>query len=142
MITPVSDFNRFFAVAHDGFLRGYIVFLYGGGQRFRNVDALKKFRRGLKFPGKLLSMLPFLPLKAMGYTMTAAAKAGGGYISPMSGGGRAGAGTPYLVGEQGPELFVPSQGGQVLNTATTSSIGSNMQFRNVTIGIDSFGGLS
>jgi len=88
--------------------------------------------------GWLLSAL----LMGGGLALGASAMQGGGYIKPRGHGGITGAGSPYLVGEQGPELFVPSQGGQVLNTASTSNIGSNMQFRNVTIGIDSFGGLA
>ena len=69
-------------------------------------------------------------------------RAGGGYVSPMAGGGFAG-NKPYLVGEQGPELFMPGQAGQVLNNAETNNImGKSVVMRNVTIGIDSFGGLA
>jgi hypothetical protein len=47
-----------------------------------------------------------------------------------------------MVGEHGPELFIPGQTGQVLNTAETNNIlGSDVVMRNVTIGIDSFGGI-
>ena len=69
-------------------------------------------------------------------------KAGGGYLSPMAQGGFPSSGAPYLVGEQGPELFVPEAAGQLLNNgATQNSIGNGMKLNNVTIGIDSFGGL-
>jgi len=65
----------------------------------------------------------------------------GGYVTGMANGGPV-AGGPYLVGEHGPELFMPGQSGQVLNTADTNNImGSDIIMRNVTIGIDSFGGL-
>ena len=116
------------------------------GGKGKAIAYRKALFEGLEKGGKGVSMLPHFIPKFLGWLMQGAGKlggkAGGGYISPMSGGGLAGAGSPYLVGEQGPELFVPTQGGQVLNTASSSNINSNMQFRNVTIGIDSFGGLS
>jgi TP901 family phage tail tape measure protein len=69
-------------------------------------------------------------------------KAGGGYLTPMAQGGFPSGGAPYLVGEQGPELFVPEAAGQLLNNgATQNNMGSGMKLNNVTIGIDSFGGL-
>ena len=68
---------------------------------------------------------------------------GGGYVSPMAGGGMPMGNRPYLVGEQGPELFIPDRSGKILNTMQTQeSIGSGKTvMKNVTIGIDSFGGL-
>jgi len=107
----------------------------GLGRLLMGSSKLTRFVPGW---GTVLSML----LMGGGLAMGASMMQGGGYIKPRGHGGITGAGSPYLVGEQGPELFVPSQGGQVLNTASTSNIGSNMQFRNVTIGIDSFGGLA
>ena len=67
----------------------------------------------------------------------------GGYVSPMAGGGIPMGGQPYLVGEQGPELFIPDRSGKILNTMQTQeSIGSGKTvMKNVSIGIDSFGGL-
>ena len=81
----------------------------------------------------------------------------GGYVSPMAHGGMA-TGAPYLVGEQGPELFMPGQRGQVLNSNNTrnilagnfnSGVGMNQNtviiekaiMKNTSLGIDSFGGL-
>ena len=62
--------------------------------------------------------------------------AAGGYMNRANGG-------PVMVGEHGPELFMPGQSGQVLNNAETNNIlGSGVTFRNVTIGIDSFGGIA
>ncbi len=46
----------------------------------------------------------------------------GGYIRPMATGGMASGGSPYLVGERGPELFRPNGGGQVLNNSATNHI--------------------
>ena len=68
--------------------------------------------------------------------------ASGGYLTAMAGGGRAEKG-PYLVGEQGPELFIPDSSGQLLNTMQTKeTIGSGKTvLKDVSIGIDSFGGL-
>ena len=72
-----------------------------------------------------------------------ASRQSGGYVSPMAGGGMPMGDTPYLVGEQGPELFIPDRSGKILNTMQTQeSIGSGKTvMKNVTIGIDSFGGL-
>jgi len=81
----------------------------------------------------------------------------GGYVAPMAHGGMA-TGGPYMVGEQGPELFMPGQRGQVLNSNNTrnilagnfnSGVGMNQNtiiiekaiMRNTSLGIDSFGGL-
>ena len=96
--------------------------------------------------------LPFF----RGYDEAIAKRANGGPISPppmmqqpranggpVSSGYPARAnGGPVLVGEQGPELFMPGQAGQVLNSAETNNIlGSDVIMRNVTIGVDSFGGI-
>jgi TP901 family phage tail tape measure protein len=79
---------------------------------------------------------------AWAYNKFAKEKAAGGYLTPMAQGGFPSGGSPYLVGEQGPELFVPESAGQLLNNgATQNSIGSGMVMKNVTIGIDSFGGI-
>jgi hypothetical protein len=67
----------------------------------------------------------------------------GGYVTPMAGGGMPMGNQPYLVGEQGPELFIPDRSGKILNSMQTQeSIGSGKTvMKNVSIGIDSFGGL-
>ena len=62
--------------------------------------------------------------------------ANGGYMNRANGG-------PVVVGEQGPELFMPGQSGQVLNKAQTDNMmGKDVVFRNARISIDSFGGLA
>ena len=67
----------------------------------------------------------------------------GGYVNPMASGGRPQSGGAYMVGEQGPELFIPDRPGKILNSMQTQeSIGSGKTvMKNVSIGIDSFGGL-
>ena len=67
----------------------------------------------------------------------------GGYVRPMAAGGMPKRNNAYIVGEQGPELFVPDRSGKILNTMQTQeSIGSGKTvMKNVSIGIDSFGGL-
>tara|TARA_A100001391_G_scaffold23362_3_gene12874 strand:- start:1829 stop:4384 length:2556 start_codon:yes stop_codon:yes gene_type:complete len=70
-------------------------------------------------------------------------RANGGYVNPMAGGGMASGRSPYLVGEQGPELFVPEAAGQILNKGQTDSImDGRVVFKDAVIGVDSFGGLS
>ena len=46
----------------------------------------------------------------------------GGYVTGMQSGGSLGQKGPYLVGERGPELFVPNSSGQVLNNRRTEDI--------------------
>ena len=46
---------------------------------------------------------------------------GGGPVKPMASGGRTSGGAPYMVGERGPELFVPSTSGQILNNGWRQS---------------------
>ena len=46
----------------------------------------------------------------------------GGYVKPMASGGMIGSRRPYMVGERGPELFMPSSSGQVINNSRTESI--------------------
>ena len=67
-------------------------------------------------------------------------------FSPLANGGPAAGGTPYLVGERGPELFVPSTSGGVMsnndlrsamNSQGSGAAGSpvlNMSFESTTIG--------
>jgi len=69
-------------------------------------------------------------------------RAGGGYVRPMAAGGSFGGGSPYLVGEQGPELFVPNGGGKILNSMQTRNSKGRTMFNNASISIDSFGGLA
>jgi hypothetical protein len=44
----------------------------------------------------------------------------GNYVEPKAIGGPVNAGNPYLVGEKGPELFVPSSYGRIMNAFSTS----------------------
>jgi hypothetical protein len=67
----------------------------------------------------------------------------GGYVPGMAAGGGMGGGRPHLVGEMGPELFIPSQSGKVLNNSQTENmLSGKVVFKDVTIGVDSFGGLA
>lgn len=47
---------------------------------------------------------------------------GGGGMSFVAGGGRVSGGYPVLVGERGPELFVPPQSGSIKNNSTTQGM--------------------
>jgi len=94
---------------------------------------------GMLVPGAGMIMTALLLYELMQY----ATAANGGYLQGMAGGGMAGAGSPYLVGEQGPELFMPGASGQLLNSGQTDSLlGGKIVLRDVSIGIDSFGGLA
>jgi hypothetical protein len=54
-----------------------------------------------------------------GGTAAASTTGGGGgvQVQPRAGGGPVLAGAPYLVGEHGRELFIPSRGGQIISNA-------------------------
>ena len=82
-------------------------------------------------------------LAGLGGAYMLSKQASGGYVSPRAGGGMAGGNSPYLVGEQGPELFVPGTSGEIFNNKQTGDMLGSGQvvLKNVTIGIDSFGGL-
>lgn len=71
----------------------------------------------------------------------------GGILSGIAGlfggaranGGPVSAGTPFLVGERGPELFVPGSAGNIMNTRETGSMGgTNVNMTVVTPDADSF----
>jgi hypothetical protein len=47
---------------------------------------------------------------------------GGALPTPLAGGGPAYTGRPYLVGEQGPELFVPAQSGRIIPNGAAFTI--------------------
>tara|TARA_R110000824_G_scaffold1291_3_gene6728 strand:- start:7398 stop:10448 length:3051 start_codon:yes stop_codon:yes gene_type:complete len=66
----------------------------------------------LSVPGKVMD---FLSGGGSGTGIPGSMRATGGYLTPMQSGG-------YIVGERGPELFKPSQGGQLLNNTATNHI--------------------
>ncbi len=67
-----------------------------------------------------------------GYASTMAIGAAGGAIGgARADGGPVSAGVPYLVGERGPELFVPGELGQIMNNRDTMSAISPVSFGSV-----------
>ncbi len=57
-------------------------------------------------------------------------------LSGRASGGNVNSNQPYLVGERGPELFVPSSAGNVINNANTKSIGGGGAVVNQTINVN------
>jgi hypothetical protein len=112
--------------------------LLTGGPR---AAGMTRWGAMLGFGGPILGMLGMgLLLKGI---FDYANAANGGYLQGMHGGGSMSGGTPYLVGEQGPELFVPGASGQLLNNGQTQGLYSRgIVLKDVSIGIDSFGGLA
>ena len=54
--------------------------------------------------------------------------ANGGYVKGMATGGELSSRTPYMVGEKGPELFMPNNSGQVINNRRTlDMLGRSME---------------
>ena len=66
--------------------------------------------------GFAMNMAGAMPIKDLIELQT------GGYVTGMQSGGYASQRNPYLVGEAGPELFMPNQSGQVINNSRTDSI--------------------
>jgi hypothetical protein len=62
------------------------------------------------------------------------ANTGGNIAGMRASGGPVGAGQPYIVGEQGPELFVPAAAGRIVPNGSTATSGG------VTLNIDMSGG--
>lgn len=62
---------------------------------------------------------------------TASGGGAGGLLEGLAAGGRASAGTPYVVGENGPELFVPSTSGNVMPAGSFTTGGSSSMTINV-----------
>jgi TP901 family phage tail tape measure protein len=124
------------AIAGSG--RGYLARTAIGGAAKLGMGAAMGTGIGAAVYGGLWAVDKYtgvdVPLVGDGY-------AGGGYITPRAGGGVAGG--AHLVGEQGPEIFIPGQAGQVLNNAETNNmLGKGVVFRNANISVDSFGGLA
>ncbi len=77
-----------------------------------------------------LSLIADLPAIAGAWLALEAAK---GIIAGLQHGGSASAGTPYIVGERGPELFIPAETGTVLNSKQlTQMINANIVSGNKT----------
>ncbi len=94
------------------------------------------------FASSMLKMISQIIMKLMIMKMLEGIAGGGGFGSGMATdilgamghratGGPVGAGQPYLVGEKGPELFVPPSGGSIKNAKATA--GMQQQAPQVTI---------
>ena len=59
----------------------------------------------------------------------------GGAIQAKASGGPVNSGTPYIVGEQGPELFVPKQSGTIVPNGQTPSSGTSNTTININVGM-------
>ena len=51
----------------------------------------------------------------------------------MARGGRVSGGHPYLVGEMGPELFIPGESGGILSNRATSKVGTGVVNYNISV---------
>ena len=92
----------------------------------RKLQKAKAYNRELKISVALATILAFL---------TGGASMGGGFLSTSGGsmkrasGGSVQKGQPYMVGEQGAELFIPNQTGQITQSARGTDTGTtNINF--------------
>lgn len=103
----------------DGMLNGFVTMLRKMGAELLAAEAFKMLSS--TFGG-------------------AAGGGAGGILSGIAGlfggaranGGPVSGGTPFLVGERGPELFVPGSSGNIMNTRETSGMGGTKVTMNVT----------
>ena len=107
-----------------------------GIQKLLNIDLEKQDNTKLKNAQKYTSELK----KQVGLAMllaffTGGASMGGGFLSTSGGsmkrasGGAVQKGQPYMVGEQGAELFIPNQSGQITQSARGTDTGTtNINF--------------
>ena len=120
----------------------------GGLMKVGSKASMRAFVPGIAARGSLAFLGPLgaaIGAGLLGYELLklGGVLQSGGYVQPMAGGGSMGGGRPYLVGEQGPELFMPGNSGQMLNTGQTQDLlGGRVVLKDVSIGIDSFGGIA
>jgi TP901 family phage tail tape measure protein len=81
----------------------------GSGTRWREIQAANNISGTLIHPGQMLT----IPGRARG--------------------GRVSGGRPYLVGEMGPELFVPGESGGILSNRATAQVGSGVVNYNISV---------
>jgi len=106
------------------------------GKQLINVAVLAKItQKALKtlFTNPGLALATGIALIAAGSALKNALGKG---ISGRKSGGPISGGTPYIVGEDGPELIVPSSSGRVINNASMRSISSGNFGGNVTFEIE------
>ena len=66
------------------------------------------------FLDSIVGAVEYLGSSTIGRVMDYLGYANGGYLQPMAAGGQASKGGPYLVGERGPEVFMPQQAGKII----------------------------
>lgn len=108
------------------FSKKYLVPFFAGGLKFAIEGVAKAFALVLNIVGGIVSGLQ---------TMIDLGKKIGGTIGGVFGGGKAmggpvNAGTTYLVGEQGPELFSPSTSGNII---PNNKLGGSGQTININV---------
>lgn len=87
----------------------------------RNIPTLTQLRIEVSGLAGIIAQLKALK-GLLGSNVAAANAVSGEYISGRASGGPIKAGVPYIVGEQGPELIVPSQNGMVHNAGATAAM--------------------
>ena len=66
------------------------------------------------FLDSIVGAVEYLGSSTIGKVMEYLGYANGGYLQPMANGGQASKGGPYLVGERGPEVFMPNGPGKIV----------------------------
>ena len=104
----------------------------GGGQSGSSAVLTAPSQLGPQAQAAYQSRESQAMLERQGYERQGLTRAKGGYVTPMANGGFAKRGS-YLVGEEGPELFQPTNSGQIINNSRTGSILRN-QLNNSRLG--------
>jgi hypothetical protein len=103
------------------------------------IDRLRELMKGLlKITNDLIAA--YKRFRDLGGRLPSETVTGGKRFGELANGGRATGGLPYLVGEMGPELFMPGRGGNVVPNDRLGSMGGGTSIViNVTAGMGTNG---
>jgi len=75
-----------------------------------------------------------------GSVWSAILSGGSGFLPGLAAGGPVSAGSPYIVGESGPELFVPTGSGTIMNNNRLGGMGGGGDTFNITVNVPTSNG--
>ena len=102
-----------------------------GGKAIREIEVLNTQLNNLPVSKQVIITIATKGLEALRNTSLYYSSEKGGYDGKAAG-GSVSAGTPYIVGERGQELFVPGQSGTIIPNNKLSGGGSNININIVT----------
>jgi len=89
----------------------------------------------------LIALRNLIPLgSTFGSVWSAILSGGSGFLPGLAAGGPVSAGSPYIVGESGPELFVPTGSGTIMNNNRLGGMGGGGDTFNITVNVPTSNG--